>query len=220
MRRYIAPLIFGVGGVAILLSLCVWQVQRLSWKQAKLAEIESRIAAAPVPLADADLQEFFAVTATGTITDEEAHVLTSRKPDGAGFRVISVFETDGRRFLVDRGFVPEIDKNASRDPIEVTIVGNYRNVEESDSFTPEPDLAKNIHFARDVPVMAQVLNAEPVLIILRDTSEANSPVRIWPVDTAGIPNNHLNYAITWFLLAIVWAGMTAFLLWRIRQRTV
>jgi surfeit locus 1 family protein len=40
-----------------------------------------------------------------------------------------------------------------------------------------------------------------------------------PVDTQGIPNNHLNYAVTWFSLAAVWAGMTLLLLWRIRQRT-
>jgi surfeit locus 1 family protein len=41
-----------------------------------------------------------------------------------------------------------------------------------------------------------------------------------PVDTSGIPNDHMNYAITWFSLAAVWLGMTAYLLWRIRQRTV
>ena len=41
-----------------------------------------------------------------------------------------------------------------------------------------------------------------------------------PVDSSGIPNDHMNYAITWFSLAAVWLGMTAYLLWRIRQRTV
>ena len=29
-----------------------------------------------------------------------------------------------------------------------------------------------------------------------------------PVDTSTIPNDHWGYAITWFSLAAVWAGMT------------
>jgi surfeit locus 1 family protein len=41
-----------------------------------------------------------------------------------------------------------------------------------------------------------------------------------PVDTSGIPNDHWGYAIQWFLLAATWAGMTVFLLWRIRTRKV
>ena len=110
MTRYIGPLIIGLVGCAVLLSLGVWQVQRLQWKEGMLAEIERQITADPVPLFSAPLEEFQAVSATGTITGPEAHVLTSRKPDGAGFRVISVFETGGRRVLLDRGFVPETQK--------------------------------------------------------------------------------------------------------------
>jgi surfeit locus 1 family protein len=66
--------------------------------------------------------------------------------------------------------------------------------------------------------MAAALGTEPVLIVARtDTGDGITPL---PVDTAGIPNNHLNYALTWFCLAAVWLGMTLLLLWRIRRRTV
>jgi surfeit locus 1 family protein len=40
------PLVFGIAGVAILMSLGIWQVQRLAWKEGVLAEIEARIVAA------------------------------------------------------------------------------------------------------------------------------------------------------------------------------
>ncbi len=218
MRRYLVPLIFGAGGVAILVSLGIWQVQRLAWKEGVLAEIEEQITAEAIPIFSEPFEEFMAVSANGRITEDEAHVLTSRKPNGAGFRVIAAFETEGRRVLLDRGFIPETDKSAARSAADATITGNFRNVDESDGFTPPPDLAKNIHFARDVPVLAETLGAEPILIILRETSEENPPVSPWPVDTSGIPNNHLEYALTWFSLALVWAGMTVFLLWRIRAR--
>jgi len=40
----------------------------------------------------------------------------------------------------------------------------------------------------------------------------------WPIDTIGIPNNHFQYAVTWFSLSIIWMGMTVYWIWRIRSR--
>lgn len=218
-KRMIAPLVFGIAGCAILIGLGVWQVKRLVWKEAMLARIEAQIAAQPVPVFAGPLAEFQSVAAEGRITDAEIHVLTSIKGQGAGFRVVAAFETGGRRILLDRGFVPQRQKNAARPPVTARIAGNFRTVDEADGFTPDPDLDGNYWYARDVPAMAAALGAEPVLIILRETSETDPPVTPMPVTTAAIPNDHLVYAITWFALAAVWAGMTGFLLWRIRQRT-
>lgn len=217
MKKFLFPLAFGVLGTVILLSLGGWQLQRLAWKKEILSRIETQIAADPVPIFSVPFEEFQSVSAEGLITGPEAHALTSQQFDGVGFRVISVFETGGRRILLDRGFVPESRKNAVRPPVRARITGNFRTVEESDGFTPPPDLEKNFWFARDVPELARVLGTEPILIILRETSETDPDVKPAPVTTQGIPNDHLQYAVTWFALAIAWAGMTAFLLWRIRQ---
>jgi surfeit locus 1 family protein len=43
MKRIIFLVVFGLGGAAILISLGVWQMQRLSWKQAIMTQIEGRI---------------------------------------------------------------------------------------------------------------------------------------------------------------------------------
>jgi surfeit locus 1 family protein len=223
MRRIIFPLLLGIIGTAVLISLGVWQLQRLAWKEGILAEIDARMAAAPVVLPsdpEAGRDRYLPVTATGTITDEEIDVLVSVKGTGAGYRIISAFETDdGRRILLDRGFVRDTDKDAPRPPVSgVTVTGNLHWPEEVDSFTPAADTARNIWFARDVPAMAAALGTEPVMIILRTTSEAAPVVAPLPLDSAGIPNDHLGYAIQWFGLAAVWAGMTGWLLWRIRRR--
>jgi len=58
------------------------------------------------------------------------------------------------------------------------------------------------------------------LLVLRNATPPTPQIVPLPVSRAGIPNDHLSYAVTWFSLAIIWFGMTAFLLWRIRQRTV
>ena len=206
--------------MAVLIGLGVWQLQRLSWKEVVLAEIEARIGAAPVALPavpDPVTDRFLPVQAVGRLTGDQLDVLVSRKQIGPGFRVIAVLETDtGRRVMVDRGFVTDEARGLPRDVSALDVVGNLVWPEEVDGFTPAPDTARGMWFARDVPAMAEALKAEPVLIVARSlTGDGIEPM---PVDSSAVPNDHLNYAITWFLLAFVWAGMTGLLLWRMRRK--
>ncbi|HCT33990.1 MAG TPA: SURF1 family protein, partial [Sulfitobacter sp.] len=97
-----------------------------------------------------------------------------------------------------------------------TVTGNLQWPRETDSFTPEADLKGNIWFARDVPDMAQTLGTEPVLLVARSSTPQPAGISPLPVDTARIPNDHLQYAITWFSLAAIWLGMSLFFLRRRR----
>lgn len=220
MRRFLFLLIFGLAGTGILVSLGVWQMQRLAWKSGILAQISARIADAPQPLPampDPETDKYQPTVVTGTFDKPELHVLTSVRFQGPGYRVIQAFVTDGRRIMIDRGFVPAPAKDTPRALRTVTLTGNLHWPDEIDSFTPEPDRAGNIWFARDVSAMAQALGTEPVLIIQRDPLENDTSTTPLAVDTTGIPNDHLQYALTWFSLAAVWAGMTGYFLWRTRR---
>lgn len=221
MRRILFLLIIGFVGLGILLGLGTWQMQRLAWKQAIIAEIDARAVAAPVDLPDDPdpvADKYLAVHVSGTLLPQELHVLISRLRVGAGYRIIAPFElSDGRRILVDRGFVRVKNKDATRTIGAMQITGNLHWPDETDGYTPAPDMAGNIWFARDVPEMARVLGTEPVLVIAR--SPGDPGVTPLPVDSSAVTNNHLQYAITWFSLALVWAAMTAYFLWRTRPRT-
>ena len=222
-RRMIVPLLFGLIGCAILVSLGMWQVNRLAWKEAMLSAIDARVTAAPVALPenfDREVDRFLPVQATGTFGEDRIRVLVSQKKVGPGYRIISPFVVGGRTIMVDRGFISIADELPVPPAGMVTVTGNLHWPEEVDSFTPEPDKKSDIWFARDVDRMAAELGAEPVLLILRDASPSTPEIAPLPVSRAGIPNDHLTYAITWFSLAVIWFGMTVFLLWRIRQRTV
>jgi surfeit locus 1 family protein len=154
----------------------------------------------------------------GRFTGEEAHVLTSQREKGPGFLVIAAFEAaDGRRVMIDRGFVPEAAKTAPRPPRPATVTGNLHWPDDVTGSTPPFDAGRAMWFGRDVAGMAAYLGTEPVLVIARD--DTGDGIAVQPVDTATIKNDHLEYAITWFSLALVWLGMTALYLWRIRQRT-
>lgn len=220
MRRLLFPLIFGLAGAAILIWLGTWQVQRLSWKQDVLADINARIAAAPVPLPvapDPDADQYLPVRATGDLVGLSIRVLVSQKNIGAGYRMISAFETDGRRILVDRGFVRVGKEGGVQAAQQVTIIGNLHWPDEIDSYTPAPDLAKNLWFAREVGALAETLGTEPLLLVARYSDEGGTNVTPLPVSITGIPNDHLNYAITWYSLALVWLAMSGMLIWRNRH---
>lgn len=218
MRRNLFLLIFGLSGLIVLLSLGIWQIQRLNWKLAIIQQIDARVDADPVALPenpDAVRDKYLSVSVTGAMMAQEVHVLVSRKRVGAGYRIISLFVTDdGRQVMVDRGFTPTGKKLAPRTIGEAQITGNLHWPDEIDAFTPKPELTSNIWFARNVPDMARALESEPVLIIARSrTDPAVTPL---PVDSSAITNDHKQYAITWFLLALVWSAMTAYFLWRTR----
>ena len=224
-RRMIVPALFGVIGVAILLWLGVWQLNRLAWKEAVLAEVEARMTAAPVDVpvgAHFEAHNYLQVMATGDLLGQEMHVLTSEKFVGPGFLVVSALRlSDGRVILVDLGFVPEDRKDEARPLGAVEVTGNLLWPNEVDGvFTPEPDRGKNIWFARDLGAMAQAVDAEPIMIVASAVRPAPEnmpkPIRV----ASNIPNDHREYAITWFSLAVVWLGMTLYLLWRIRRRTI
>lgn len=209
--RHVLPILFGLLGTAVLIWLGVWQLQRLHWKEDVLARMDAELVAAPVAVpADPDpaRHRWLPVQASGRIGDEEILVQSSLKVVGPGYRVIAPFDTDGRRIMVDRGFIRLSDRDRTRPAVEASLTGNLHWPDETDGFTPDPE--GRLFFARDVTAMAAELGTDPVLFVVRRTDEDPLAVTPLPVTTAGIPNNHLQYAVTWFLMAVVWAGMTAF----------
>lgn len=216
----IAPLLFGLIGTAVLIALGLWQVQRLDWKRGILDSIGTRIAADPVAVPPAPIpaeDQYRRVEASGVIGAGEIHVYTASPSGGVGYRVIAPFTlTDGRRILIDRGFVPIGEKDAARPVGPISVLGSLLWPDDGALASNPPDLARNIWIGRDLPAMASEMGTEPLLIVAAETDPADGPAPL-PV-TVNIPNSHLEYAVTWFGLAAVWAGMTLWLLWRIKRR--
>lgn len=221
MRRYIGPVLVGVIGVAILLNLGFWQLRRLEVKEAKLAAIDAMLSAEPVALPDAVTEardRYRGVEAEGLLTGEAIFKLDSLAGVGPGKRVIAVLElAGGRRVLVDCGIWPDGTPAKPQVPLAAQVVGNLDWPQETDRFTPPPDPKTGLWFARDVAAMAADLRTEATLIVAR--KPVRDGIEPAPVDTSSIPNDHWQYAMTWFSLAAVWLVMTAALLWRIRRRS-
>lgn len=220
MARQILAAVLLLSGFAVFVGLGVWQLQRLEWKEGILARIEAQIGAEPVALPtvpDPETDTYRPVIVSGRFEAGELLVLVSSRDWGPGFRVIAPFVTeDGRRIMVDRGFVPTDQRAGARSHGAAEIAGNLHWPDERSGSTPEDDVAGNWWYARDVSKMADRLGTEPVLVIARSVTDPG--ILPLPVTTEGVRNKHFEYAMTWFLFAATWVVMTGFALWRIRRR--
>ena len=221
MRRYLFPMVMGIAGIAVLTNLGFWQLRRMEEKRVYLEEIEARIGNARVPLPakpEEAAHKFQAVVVEGRFTGDYLEVLAGQTGASPGVLVIEAFAlADGRRILVQRGFVEDDKRRVPRLVSEAKVEGNLHWPQDTSAATPPPDAKTGLWFARDVAAMAAKLGTEPTFIVAsKPTGDGIAPT---PVDSSGIPNDHWGYAIQWFLLAVTWAGMTVFLLWRIRSRT-
>jgi surfeit locus 1 family protein len=218
VRRFIFPLVLGLSGIVVLLSLGFWQLDRLTWKEAILADIDTRIMGAPITIPetpDEAVDEYTAVRMSGTPDQVELHVLTSGTAAGTGYRVIRAFDLDdGRRILIDLGLLALDAKSEVATLGPTDVVGNLIWPDDMNSSTPVPDLPKNIWFGRDLAVMADTLDTLPLMVVAAQMTQPDPRTTVLPVDTSTIKNDHLAYAVTWFGLALVWAAMTLFLISR------
>jgi len=217
--KFTFPLIYGLTGVVMLISLGIWQVQRLEWKTNILIDIEAKINSASVPLPDNPNEEtdnFLPVFVEGKVGEQSLYYLTSQRSWGPGYRVISPLEMDSRVILLDRGFIPDQLKETHDNPGFVKVKGNLLWPDEwDDLFTPKPE--NDIWFARELERMSDVLGTEPLMIVSKVTTNEDTNIKPWPVTAEGIPNNHLQYAITWFSLATIWFVLTAYWIMRIAR---
>ena len=217
LRKILFPLILGVAGCGVLISLGLWQVERLAWKEDVLVGINARLAAAPAPLTtevSESTNECTRVTVSGIPTGEELHVLVSGTDAGTGYRVISKMQTLLGAVLVDQGLLALENKAAAPLIAPMEITGTLIWPDDQNSSTPDPDIAANIWFARNVDTMSVALDTLPLMIVSTTSTPADPRLTALPVNTASIKNDHFEYAVTWFLLALVWAIMSFYLILR------
>ena len=204
---------------AALISLGVWQLQRLHWKLGLIAEVNHSLALPPVSLDKAlamgAAAQYHRVLLDGWfLNDKESYVYASG-PEGAPvYHVLTPFETrEGKVLMVDRGIVPTelVDpaKRARGQIGERVMIGVWRFPDKPGLFTPQPDTAHRIWYSRDVAAMAAAAHVKLTAPVLVEAGAAPNPGG-WPKGgqtQVTFRNEHLQYAITWFALAAALLGV-------------
>jgi surfeit locus 1 family protein len=211
------PTVFAVPIVLLCLGLGAWQIQRLHWKEGLIGERSAAVNApaigVPSDRAVPSSLEFRHVSAEGVfLNDKEIFLGAASEGGEIGYQVLTPLrQADGRIVFVNRGFIPsELKDRAKRSAGEpaghVRIEGLLRLPPDGrpNWFLPDnrPDL--NYWFWVDLPAMATADKLEPVAPFYIDADATPNPGG-WPrggVTRLELPNNHLQYAITWFSLAV------------------
>ena len=231
-RRFaVTPAVATAIGIVILIGLGLWQVQRLHWKEGLLARIAALQSAPPEPLDgvlrraanDPDI-DYVRVRATCPDIETAPYLRLYSVKDGyAGWRIIAACPLTGGSYgaiLVDRGFLDQRLKLTAGQTISTPIVGILRRGDTRNFVTPRNDPAQNLWYGRDIAAMAQALGVSkpaPTYLMLEQPAPPPGGPAVAPLPS-DIPNNHLQYAITWFGLALALAGVYAASLWRKRPR--
>ncbi|MDA4844815.1 SURF1 family protein [Hoeflea poritis] len=237
-RSVAVVLAFALPALAFLLLLGNWQLNRLAWKEGLLATIEERMVRSPEPV-DAVLAEwersgdvdYMPMRADGVFLHEaEQHYLATHEGQSGWYIYTPLTLADGRTVLVNRGFVRyDMKDPAKRDwqPVggQVSIVGFARNPlsEKPGRLVPDNEPANRIWYWKDFSGMADAMGLDetslvPFFVDAATTNGATAAGPVGGVTRVSLPNNHLQYAITWFGLAAALLAVTGIYLWRLLRR--
>ncbi|HJQ58444.1 MAG TPA: SURF1 family protein [Vineibacter sp.] len=237
MRRFqptFWPTVFAVPAVLVMLGLCLWQVQRMAWKEALIDRLRSRLSqpAADVATVAADpaAAEYRKIRLSGTfLHDKEFYLLARSLNRNVGLQVVTPLRLEsGDVVLFNRGWIPETRK----DPVRradgqlagvVTLEGVVRLTEADIGgwFVPKNQPDRNIWLTMDVTEMRRAAGLPPAPSLRGDrwwvAADATANPGGFPIGgqtRVNLPNDHLQYAITWFLLAVALVAVYVAYHWR------
>jgi surfeit locus 1 family protein len=205
------------GASLLFVALGLWQIERRSEKLALIAAVEQRVRAPPVAApgpsdwahisfkADA----YRAVRVRGIFLHDRETLVQAVTESGPGYWVMTPLRTDaGWTLLVNRGFVPPEDRDRAarrggEPPGPVTVTGLLRTTEPGGAFLRSNDAAHDRWYSRDVAAIARARRLGIVAPYFVDAGPADAKGRqpVGGLTIISFPNNHLQYALTWFALA-------------------
>jgi surfeit locus 1 family protein len=224
-------------GVVILSGLGIWQLDRKISKENLIATLNARLSRAPEdlppraswPRLRQDGEEFRRVAFPAEFLDgEEALVYTAGSPlrsdvKGPGYWVFAPARLAGGSIVViNRGFVPDDHKDPAMRAEGVPhgivdVVGVMRWPEIRGSFTPADDPKKNVWYLRDsnsIATFKKWATAAPFYVDQESPTPAGGLPKPGKLEVR-LPDDHLQYAITWFGLALALAGV--YVVWLARR---
>ncbi|MBL6597631.1 MAG: SURF1 family protein [Alphaproteobacteria bacterium] len=208
------PTLFTVPALMVLVGLGAWQVERLNWKNSLVETFDSRIAMAPVgaptTIENMDEWRYRRVELVGVFQHGKEILITGRPFEGsAGFHVLTPFLLgDDRIIIVNRGWVPEKLRAREKRPetlVEglVTVLGIIREDRRRGAFVPDNEPHNEVWLYVDTDQMASHRDIVPVAPYYVDAIRDPGPYTL-PIGASAeiaVRNEHLQYAVTWFLLA-------------------
>jgi len=228
----IAWCIFATIAFAGFIALGNWQVERRVWKLDLIERAETRSQAAAValpgraewPSITASSHEYLHVQAAGHFLHKAATFVQANTSQGTGFwALVPLQQADGTLVIINRGFVAKKEDYQSGPDVQVELSGLLRLSEPGGSRGRKNEPENERWFSRDVEAIAKarglpIDDLAPYFIDADYNPSAPSGEPIGGLTIISFYNHHLVYAITWYTLALMVAGATAYLLREERKK--
>lgn len=224
-----------IATIALLLGLGSWQLQRLTWKENLIEAQQQALEAAPQVLEKVleypqQQQQFRPVTLQGYFLENTLVPVGLRFYEGRGhgYHLVVPFKITeglyaGNHILVTIGWVAleewqnlSLQQQATssnffaKEKIQ-EIVGILRLPDTRTWFAPQNAPLENVWHTLYIEEIASFYHLKPFLpLTVQATTMVEGhalPVVVLPA-VINLPNNHLQYAVTWFALAAILSVMT------------
>ena len=202
-----------------------WQLQRLQWKNDLISSIElnynSKTIDFPI-LNDADNKyEYMQTHIEGKfMVKQSMFFFRSNLRGESGYEIVVPFKTMlSKDVYVIIGWIPfdkkdEIDLRFINDEALTKIEGSLIYSKKRKPLIPDNDISSNVWYLMNSEEMDIVNNLNSSNYLLKITDKNYFPQILIEFEPTNITNNHLQYAGTWFLLALVNTIMYIYFIYR------
>ena len=198
-------------GVFLFLALGGWQLQRLVWKQGLIQDLAERSGLPAISLTDFELNkqgEFTHIALQGNFLPDDFFLLNRSISGKSGLNWLKIFaDESGKNILVNRGWLPFDLKDVKKPSSDsITALNAIVRIARGQArFVPDNVPAENIWFFIDLPAFSALtgvtLQTDYYLLAGENNQGLNYPIAYdWEFN---IPNDHFQYALTWFCFALI-----------------
>ena len=223
---------------ASFVALGTWQVHRLAWKHALIARVDARVHAPPVVAPGpaewtgitTDSAEYRHVRLSGVYLGDRQTRVWAATEAGSGYWILTPLRlADGSVVLINRGFAPDgwcdLEGHCPSPPAGDEVVTGLLRISEPSGFLRHNDPSRDLWYTRDVAAIARARDLHDVApyFVDADAASASGDHAQWPeggMTVIRFPNHHLNYLITWYVLALMVLGAAGYVVrdeWRLRR---
>ena len=195
--------IFFIFFIFTILSLGTWQVYRLYLKNNLISDLEKNLKTSSINFnVDID-KEYTKVLFKKKDLNTKIFLYHLNKGE-IGFKVIVPYEINSSLLvLVDKGWIRKDKINLIKNTLfnDDIIEGYTKKIREKNLFTPNNNIKEDFLYSVEIDNLKKSLNKNIYPLLIIQTSKTNKD--IIPNDyEVRLPNNHLQYAITWYGLAL------------------
>lgn len=190
--------------IILLFSLGTWQLIRLNWKQQLIQDISASINKPALEVSDlAQVKSFQNIKLSGDLFKKNYFIYQLNEKGKYGFNLISLMKVnENYSVLIQRGWINSIkdEYKFNLNNEQYKLSGRVENIKPKGFFTPNNDTNLKFKYYIDTGLLETINKVKIYPFILIQTSKDGQFENIKNLQNLNIANNHLQYAITWFVL--------------------